>query len=135
MMEFLLKVFASRESSFCDLPVTVEGMRLKVGAGKVRFAGLDYEVVEDEVASIVVAPYPLSVEGHLVETTTGDLRLFVFEFEHNGGDRVFDPQDFPELRFIHLLFFFCVPPKTTDLSTVERTVNHVVAPLVDAGGA
>ena len=128
MMKNLQKVFASEDLSFCTLPVSVEGLRVTVGAGSCRFAGKDFEISEDEMVEIGVGLVPLSVEGHLVVTDTGEFRLFVFEFEHSGRDQPFDPLNFPNITFVHLLFYFQVPPKTKDLSSLDLTVVWVTTP-------
>lgn len=113
-----------RDTSFCRLGVSVVGGILTVEAGTARFGKIGFVLSEDETFSLSPSTSSRDIEGFLVLDKNGEGRLFVFECVEDGV--LFEPQNYPDLNFVHHLFMMRVPANTVDFDAVEIMVMHIM---------
>jgi len=101
-----------------QLEVEVVGLTIVVKAGSFRVSGKDYELVDDETFTASFEAVSKTLFGYLVkEKSTGEARLLVDEFTHDGQGVRFSDPDYEVLWEL----FLCniVPADTASLEGVE----------------
>jgi len=125
----MIKIVVCRSrpgTSFCQLKVSALGGVLTVEAGASNFGKVAFVLIEDETYTLAPSAVARDVEGFLVLDQNGEGRLFVFEHATDGSGLFFNPEIYPDLKFLHQLFSLKVPANAADFDAIDITVNHIV---------
>jgi hypothetical protein len=108
-----------------DLPVSVEGLTITVGAGEFNCAGTPFELSEDTEYEVEPRGVKFGVSGYLARSrSSGDVVVLVDEV--SAGEPVYDSSDpAAPYELMILLFTAIIPPEVSSLDNVEVRVTRV----------
>jgi hypothetical protein len=116
---------------FMELPVTIEGRSLRVGAGVFRVNSQEYELLEDTDWDVPRnRPHGLTVIGMLVQDKdTQEVELIIDEVWNSGGDALYEfgPSD-PFLALAELFSFHIKPEDGDNLNKIDIMVRRSKEP-------
>jgi len=114
-----------------DLTIDIRGLSVSVGPGLVIFFDKKYDLKDAEVHTVGSYADTAVVLGYLVlDTSAGEVRLFVDEYLMDGVDAPFSFTRDSNLTPLATLFQFHVPPGTTSLLDVEDWQHWRIIPEV-----
>jgi hypothetical protein len=109
-----------------DLPFSVLGLTITVGAGKFDVVGTEYELPEDNTYDVEPdQDHDLWLSGYLVrDKASGDVFVLVEAVTALEIPYPLQSSESP-YRELFLLFDGCVPPRASSLDDAELTVRRL----------
>lgn len=125
-MPIRTKTLGSNGDNEVKLDVTIEGMKITVGAGPFRFGGEDFVLDDDYEYTVAESSDPRTLVVVLAkETASGDGVVVVDEEGPDDGRFPWDGSGYEPMT---RLFFGTIPADTTDLNDVSWVKLAVEVP-------
>jgi hypothetical protein len=123
-MPVTTKNIVGNDRQRCELPVSVEGLRVTVGEGAFKMKGKSYYFEEQHFIAMADPQKVIWVGGYLVEDAEGKAKLLIDEVTEGESSYAFDGP----YTLLHWLFHFDVPAGATSLEEEDIKVRYLVAP-------
>lgn len=115
-----------------DFPVTFAGTVITVGAGTMKFNGVDWPLLEDEVFAVINRPEVTEIVAYIVidrgTVPAGELRVFVDDVIQDDVDVRHKFERGGSLELVAYLYRVTIPGGTTDVSALDYHRWRIIAP-------
>ena len=114
-----------------DFPVTLSGATITVGAGTMKYNGVDWPLLDDEVFTVVNRPDETEIVAYIVidrgTVPAGELRVFVDDVIQDGIDVRHKFERSERYELVAYLYRVTIPGGTTDVSTLDYHRWRIIA--------